>query len=273
MAHSSLNNAADDQSQPLAQSSIGTDDPARAKPKAEQQLLTTHTISEEPIAHPTNAPVSDDEVVEEDVFDENISPLEAVLTQNTETTVRWTMTAAASLFGVAAFLTVLVASNYRFFLACVWVMLGFMFVGFVWFVQQTILCAKSQSPRRVFHPAVHAVADWVIREVQHFADDFRDEYLQLIDEKAAYDSYNDNGYVAEPTVPQTQQQQQRKPKSKLFRAIVKPLMHLALGGGRRKRRKEKKKQQQAEESSKSAYVPPATTTTTTTAPDRDRDIV
>jgi hypothetical protein len=169
------------------------------------------------------------------------------------------MTAAAALFAISAFLTILVASNYRFFIACVWVILGILFVGFVWFVQQTVLCTSQPGARRrAFHPAVHAVADWVIREVKDIAADCRNEYLQLIANKPAHES----GYVAEPTMPETQR---THPRSKLFRNIVKPLIKLTFGG-RRKRRKEKKKQKSTEESK--SYVPPTTTTA-----GHDRDIV
>jgi hypothetical protein len=179
-----------------------------------------------------------------------ISPLEGILKQNAEVTVRWTMTAVAALLAISAFLTVLVASNYRFLVACLWATLLVMFVGFAWFVQQTVFCAPGQS-RRVFHPAVHAVADWVMKEVNAFVEDCRDEYTALkIANEAAYENYRESAGAASAQEPE-----ERKPKSKLFRIMVKPLLNLTFRG-RRKRRKEQTMHQQTKASS---YVPPTET--------------
>jgi len=126
-----------------------------------------------------------------DAEDTILSPFDSVLQENANSTVRWAMTAAAFLFVLAGFLTIVVASQYRFFLACVWVTLMFMFAAFVWFVQQTVICSSSRKAgsKRVFHPAVHAVAGWVQQQVQDFTDDARDYYDGLLlANEAAHDS-------------------------------------------------------------------------------------
>lgn len=188
--------------------------------------------------------------------DENdiLSPLEGILQQNSTVTVRWTMTAAALLLAVSAFLTVLVASHYRFLLACTWVVLLGFFVSLAWLIQQTVLSSSSSSRRdRVFHPAVHAVADWVLQEMQAFVEDCREEYRTLrIANEAAYDSYRETGGATE-AVPET-----KRPRSKLFRAVVLPLLRFNFRRGRRKRRHKETKMAQPQ-SDASSYVPPSET--------------
>jgi len=151
-----------------------------------------------------------------------------------------------------------VASSYRFFLTCVWVTLFFLFALFVWFVQQTVLCASSSSNSnrknpRVFHPAVHAVAGWVQRQVRDLRDDFTDYYdgLMLANE-AAYDSYNEAPTAA---VKEGNNLHEKKPRSALFRMVFKPVLNVAFRG-RRKRRKQRKEEAAARAASATSYVPP-----------------
>ena len=197
-----------------------------------------------------NVDAADDPNVEDII----LSPLESVMTQNANSTVRWTMTGAGLLFLLAGFLTILVASRYRFILACVWATLLFMFGAFVWFVQQTVLCSSNNNnnKKRVFHPAVHAVADWVQQQVQDLRDDVRDcysEYL-LLSNEPEFDSYRAaSDFESDPTAHASTE---KKPKSALFRVFVKPALSVLFRG----RRKRRQKREQAAADSGSAYVPP-----------------
>ena len=200
-----------------------------------------------------------------DAEDILLSPLDSVLQQNSTSTVRWTMTAVAVLFCVAGFLTILAASSYRFFLTCVWITLICMFAAFVWFVQQTVLCAPNSGKRgrgRVFHPTVHAVAGWFQQQVQDFRDDFRAYYDTLmIDNEAAFDNYHqhgsDDGMMGDGA--KAENKANRKSRSALFRVVFKPVMNIAFRG-RRKRRKKRKQDQEAAAAAAAAtgYAPPPT---------------
>ena len=199
---------------------------------------------------------------DEDADDVILSPIESVMHQNVNSTVRWTMTGAALLFVLAGFLTILVASQYRFVLACVWATLLFMFVAFVWFVQQTVICSNSRN-KRVFHPALHAVAGWVQQRVQDLRDDARacyDEVLLLANEPE-FDNYKEASYFESESGDNKNSNKARrtdgdgrKPKSALFRVILKPALSVILGG--RRRRRQKRAQQETTPSS-SLYVPPS----------------
>lgn len=214
--------------------------------------------------------------VEEEDDDAILSPLDSVLRQNANSTVRWTMTAAAVLFAAAGVLTVAVAAQFRFFLVCVWVVLLFLFAMFVWFVQQTVICSnnRNRNNKRVFHPAVHAVAEWVQQQVQDFRHDVRDYYdheLGLLSDEAAFDHYKEipefhisGGGSAPP--PLAAEKKRAKSRSALFRGVVKPVLNVAFRG-RRKKRRQRREQQEAEAAAAAAasasgaaaaasYVPP-----------------
>jgi len=204
-----------------------------------------------------------------DAEDILLSPLDGILQQNATSTVRWTMTAVAFLFCVAGFLTILAASSYRFFLTCVWITLICMFAAFVWFVQQTVLCAPNSSGKRgggrgrVFHPTVHAVAGWVRQQVQDFRDDFRAYYDTLmLDNEAAFDNYHQCGTDGSRmgVGAKAENKGNRKSRSALFRVVFKPVMNIAFRG-RRKRRKKRKEDQEAAAAAAAAaagYTPPQT---------------
>lgn len=240
---------------------VSEDSCAAAEQEKSEELPSPRRSGDETATRATDR--RNDNSNDEDADDVILSPMESVMRQNVNSTVRWTMTGAALLFVLAGFLTILVASQYRFFLACVWATLLFLLVGFVWFVQQTVICSNTRRSRRVFHPAVHAVADWVQQRVQDLRDDVRacyDEVL-LLSNEPEYDSYRESSYWESQSSdnknsknPRGTVGDGRKPKSALFRVFVQPALGV-LFRGRRKRRQKRAQREAAP--SVSSYVPPS----------------
>jgi hypothetical protein len=175
--------------------------------------------------------------------------------KETEKTIRCVMTGAAGLLLLAASLTGMVALQYRFVLLCVWIILFALFVGFVIFVRETILCVQDRrGRRRVFHPAVHVVADWIAQEIHHFVEDCRDEYrLLLLANDPAFDSYHPH--------PIEEAGSQRRRQSRVFRVLVRPIMRWTWRGradGGTNNRQRRRREKQSKESRTTTNTPSAT---------------
>jgi hypothetical protein len=180
--------------------------------------------------------------------------------QSTTTIVRYAMTTVAALLIVAAFLSIITASQYKFFLFCVWVILIGFFIGFCYFIHETVLNPSSSPKRRrqIFHPSVHAMSDWIVSGIHDFMNDCRNEYtvLMLLSTNPAADDDNpyremnattnaavhddDNNNNNNDTI---RPNDTTRPRTKLFRMMVQPLMNITLPNLRRRRRRQQRDQQ------------------------------
>lgn len=179
-----------------------------------------------------------------------------------ESTVRTAMTVAAALLAVAAVLSVFAVTSYHLFLACVWIILLTLFVGFCFFIQETILSdAQRQQRRRVFHPVVHAVADWISYHVTAFVEDCRDEYQwQMLTNGSADSSSNEyNTNVNKNGDPRQHQQERRQPRSPVFRVLVQPFSQWNQRRRTKRRERQARKNNGPENVESTSYVPPQPT--------------
>jgi hypothetical protein len=186
----------------------------------------------------------------------NVDDLPSVPQWSTRYTFRFGLTILASLLAVAGCLTVIVATQYKLFIAIFWIILIAAFVGLVWFAQTAVLVG-----RRPFHPAVHAVADWIVTECHNFVDDWRnaDELLLLTNESKnevnpsqKLETLN-NAENFQNLEHGVQRQTHWKPKSAIFRAVVKPFLLLRI---RRKRKSNAQGLSDASNVENTTYTPP-----------------
>jgi hypothetical protein len=169
-------------------------------------------------------------------------------------TLRWLMTGTLALLATAAILSLWAATQYRLILLVGWMIVGFLFVGFCLVLQDTVLdVGRRRQRRRVFHPAVHAMADWVVSGVTDFLDDCRDEYQRLL-----LLSNSDSAKAGEELSATTGHEEDRKkPRSRLFRVMVQPLFQLRMRRQRRRQEKHQKKESTTAPTNGSAeYMPP-----------------
>jgi hypothetical protein len=168
-------------------------------------------------------------------------------------TLRWLMTGTLALLATAAILSLWAATQYRIILLVGWMIVGFLFVGFCLVLQDTVLdVGRQRRRRRVFHPAVHAMADWVVLGVTDFLDDCRDEYQRLL-----LLSNSDSAQTGDEMSLTTGVQERKKPRSRLFRVMVQPLFQLRMRRQRRRQEKQQKKECAAVPTNDSAeYIPP-----------------
>jgi Ca2+/Na+ antiporter len=167
------------------------------------------------------------------------------------TILRYGMTAVALLLIIAAFLSIITVSQYHFVLFCVWMVLLLFFVGFCFFIQETVFNASSNRHQQIFHPVVHAMSDWIGSGIINFVNDCQSEYaLLMLSNEAAYDQYR-------PTPEETSR---TRPRTKLFRIVIQPIMNVTI----RRRRKLRHQKQQVPQKDVAAqdaavYTPPNTT--------------
>jgi hypothetical protein len=168
-------------------------------------------------------------------------------------TLRWLMTGTLALLASAAILSLWAATQYRLLLLVGWMIVGFLFVGFCLVLQDTVLDAGGRKRRRrVFHPVVHAMADWVVLGVTDFLDDCRDEYQRLL-----LLSNSDSSKTGDEMNTTTGDEERKKPRSRLFRVMVQPLFQLRMRRQRRRQEKRQKKESVAVPTHGSAtYIPP-----------------
>jgi hypothetical protein len=177
--------------------------------------------------------------------------------------VRYAMTTVAALLIVAAFLSIITASQYKFLLFCIWVILILFFIGFCYFIHETVLNPLSSPKRRrqIFHPSVHAMSDWIVSGIHDFMNDCRTEYtvLMLSDQAANDDDHYHEMNATTSTAVHDDNNNDTirpndttRPRTKLFRMMVQPLMNITLPNLRRRRRQRRDQQHE-----------PCTTTTTT----------
>jgi hypothetical protein len=173
------------------------------------------------------------------------------------TIIRYVMTAVASLLIVAAFLSIATATQYRFLLGCVWTILLFFFIGFCYFIQETVINDASGRRRQIFHPAVHAMGDWIASGIKNFVEDCQNEYaVLLLSNEAAYDHYRQfDATATQPDGPGP-----TRPRTKLFRAVVQPIMNVAFWRRRKHRRRKQNTIPHDKATPKNTveYVPPPT---------------
>lgn len=189
-----------------------------------------------------------------------------IFPQNTQAAIRCTMTLLAACLVPAVCLTLLGAMESHsatgfLVLVVVWVVLLSLFAALVWFVQKVILeHDHHQRNAQVFHPYIHAVADMIVQEYRDLKEDWKYEYLLMLEdgpvdavstEETEYVRMDDENATATARIRKQQTGRGRKPKSAIFRNIVKPIMRPLFS----RRRKRKLQRQQEAVVAAENYVP------------------
>jgi hypothetical protein len=134
----------------------------------------------------------------------------------------------AILFGilvVAALVTVAAVHRYRLVVGTLWSILLLAYVGLATLLQHLV-------QHDVVHPTVRRVARAIAKEVEDFRLDWRERVLLLTDgsAEAAAVATQDVGSAAPPPLSP------RKPRSRIFRALVQPWVPLLQRRRRRRQR-------------------------------------
>jgi hypothetical protein len=130
----------------------------------------------------------------------------------------------AILFGIlvaAALVTVAAVQHYRLVVGTLWSILLLAYVGLASLLQHLV-------QHDVVHPTVRRVARAIAKEVEDFRLDWREQVLLLADGSAEATQEAAADGAADPLSPPP-----RKPRSRIFRALVQPWVPLL----RRRRRK------------------------------------
>jgi hypothetical protein len=177
---------------------------------------------------------------------------------NSNTVIRYVMTVVALLLIVAAFLSIFIASQYHFLLFCVWLILFIFFVGFCYFIQETAMNDSPRRRRQIFHPAVHAMGDWIASGIKNFVDDCQSEYaVLLLSNEAAHDHYR--RFDSTTTRLGTNDPSRTRPRTKLFRVVVQPVLNMAFWRRRKQPQKQHMPFDDVTARNTTAYAPPITT--------------
>lgn len=176
------------------------------------------------------------------------------------TMIRYVMTAVAVLLIVAAFLSIVTASQYHFLLACVWMTLLTFYIGFCFFIQETVMNSSSSRRRQIFHPVVHAMGDWIASGIKNFVDDCQSEYAVLmLSNEAAYDHYRHFNSTQAQLDVHAAESSRGRPRTRLFRLVIQPIMNVTFRRRRNFRKKRTMPQEDATACDMEAYTPPNVT--------------
>lgn len=190
---------------------------------------------------------------------DNFPTTEVVLLPRTaQASVQLAMTLLVALLVPAAFLTILCAPQYAFIITISWAMIILLFFAFTCFARSIIL---RDARAKIFHPYLHAVVDPFLQEIDNFNQDWKEEMLLLTDGTVdqSSDAPKDCSTAelpqhgppfALPDEAQATVSKRRKPKSIIFRVMVKPFVPLV--------RRRKRRQNQEPVPKPQPYQPPTT---------------
>jgi hypothetical protein len=180
--------------------------------------------------------------------------------------VRYVMTLLLGLLIISALLSITAVQHYKFILSVLWIIIVSLFVGFCYFIYETILDVESGTLTRdgrsrrsrgtgsmtVFHPMVHKVNDYIVSGILNFIDDCRTEYTEL---KLILPDNDDGAHQPQPKEQeQSSLPKQRRKTTQFFRVIVRPILHITFR--RRKQRPQRPRQYDDDTNTHAMYTPP-----------------
>lgn len=154
---------------------------------------------------------------------------ELLLTPEVVRALRWSMTLLGFLLIPAAILTCQTTSSYGLVLGSCWLLLGCLFLAFVYFVPtlSTRRPPRPQQRGKSVSPwfPVTRMTVWLVQEYRDFVHDWQ-QHGRLLLSGTPDDAVFPTTEALRENVPPQQQQQQRRinMKSRLFRAIVQPFL-------------------------------------------------
>ena len=224
-----------------------TDEPIAGMPMADKSETVQKTAATE-----TTTAVNDDE--EETFSPEDEAIKKDAADQIVGCIVHFALAFFIVLTGVAAFLAIMLVSQFGFLALFIISLLLVVVFGIAWFLDHVMKeDAKWKPVRREIRRWKAVATAVVLKEVRDFQLDWN-EHLLLTDGNAEYDLYDDDEL---PTMPSSKGATgSAKPKQKRGRSVmfkmVKPFLKF---GGRRRRRKQKESEA-ATEAATDSYLPP-----------------
>jgi hypothetical protein len=179
------------------------------------------------------------------------APASTSLLNREETrTLQWATTGLGILFVAVAVLTVLAMDQYRLV-----VLVGLLMIILAFYLLLRVVQHVTEHPAVLVHPAVHHWMRAVRTEYRHFVQDWREHVLLLTypddnnngndpESGSPYRDMGDDHPLSSKESPAGSQSQNRRPKSRIFRALVHPL---APWLSRRRERRQSRRQEQKEQ--------------------------
>jgi hypothetical protein len=149
-----------------------------------------------------------------------------VFPKSTQASIQLGVTLLFVLLLPAAFLTIASNPEYALIICLFWFILVSLFLGLIWVIRAVVF---KDSRAQVLHPLVHMIAERIVREIQDFHSDFRQEFLLLTEGPAEQVNDSDTPDTRQSPAKTSRRSisgQSRKPRSAIFRAVVQPLLPL-----------------------------------------------